>query len=183
MYPMKAISMHQPHASLFAAGLRFYETRSWFPDHGLVGQQIAIHAARYVDKANTRLAEEILSGKHGHDVAAKVAAVARHCPDDLMGRFGKVMMPVGCIICLVTLDAAFELGELADGTAHPASHVLRRISHRDFPLCFSVRHDAFGDFSPGRWAWLLQDPKPLDRPVKMIGKQRFFDLPQGWLAS
>ncbi len=183
MYPMKAISLHQPHASLFAAGLRIYETRSWFPDHGLVGRQIAIHAARYVDKDNIRLAEKLLLT--GNDVAAELVRSMVGTPADLWGQFGKVRMPVGCIVCLIDLKAAFELGDIAEGTFRKGSRVKQIIGgpNKSPPACFSVPHDAFGDFSPGRWAWLLRNPKPLDRPVKMIGKQRFFDLPQGWLVS
>jgi|SRR5579871_4286343 len=179
---MKAISMHQPHASLFAAGLRLYETRTWFPDHGVVGQQIAIQAARYVDKGNIRLAEKLLLT--GDDTAAALVASMAGTPSGLWGQFGKVRMPVGCIVCLIDLDAAFELGDIAEGTLRTGSRVKRVIGgpNRSPPSCFSVPHDAFGDFSPGRWAWLLRNPKPV-KPMKMAGRQRFFELPQGWLVS
>jgi hypothetical protein len=33
------------------------------------------------------------------------------------------------------------------------------------PECFTVRHDDFGDYAPGRWAWLLRDIKPLNPPI------------------
>ncbi len=41
---MKAITVHQPWASLIAAGRKRYETRSWAPPDALRGQRIAIHA-------------------------------------------------------------------------------------------------------------------------------------------
>jgi hypothetical protein len=42
--------------------------------------------------------------------------------------------------------------------------------------------DDFGDYSEGRWAWLLTDVKPLNPPIAARGAQGFFDLPQGWLS-
>lgn len=49
---MKAISLWQPWASLIAVGAKPYETRSWAPPKALIGQRIAIHAAKKdVDQA------------------------------------------------------------------------------------------------------------------------------------
>lgn len=42
---MKAITLHQPWASLIACGAKPYETRSFPPPAGLIGRRIAIHAA------------------------------------------------------------------------------------------------------------------------------------------
>ena len=46
---MKAITLHQPWASLIADGRKTIETRSWPPPRALVGERIAIHAGRKVD--------------------------------------------------------------------------------------------------------------------------------------
>ena len=45
---MRAITLHQPWASLIAAGVKRYETRSWAPPPYLRGQRIAIHAGQYL---------------------------------------------------------------------------------------------------------------------------------------
>lgn len=41
---------------------------------------------------------------------------------------------------------------------------------------------AFGDFTPGRYAWVLEDPVLFDKPIPASGKQGFWnwegDLPQ-----
>ena len=47
---MRAISLHQPWASLIAEGHKDVETRSWAPPGRLVGQRIAIHAAKRTPK-------------------------------------------------------------------------------------------------------------------------------------
>jgi hypothetical protein len=104
-------------------------------------------------------------------------------PARLQALFGQAAMPVGCIVAIVRLDAAFQLGEPAEGTARPAASVVKRMVSRPMPECFTVPYDAFGDYSPGRWAWLLRDAQPLNQPVEMKGRQTFFDLPQGWLCS
>ena len=43
---MKAISLHQPWASLITVGAKTIETRSWAPPKALIGQRIAIHATK-----------------------------------------------------------------------------------------------------------------------------------------
>jgi hypothetical protein len=99
-----------------------------------------------------------------------------------MGKFGHAIMPIGCIVAIVRLDAAFQLGDEAEGTAVPAARVVRRLTSRQMPECFTVRYDEFGDYAPGRWAWLLRDVRPLKPPPQAKGAQGFFDLPQGWLT-
>lgn len=43
---MKAISIWQPHASLLLLGAKPFETRSWPVPKALIGQRVAIHAAK-----------------------------------------------------------------------------------------------------------------------------------------
>lgn len=183
---MKAISLWQPWASLIACGAKPYETRGWAPPRGLIGQTIAIHAAKKIDKGAAQMAEELLCGQHpegGFDLARALSATFEDAPDDMLGIFGQAAFPIGCIVATARLDAAFQLGEAAEGTARPAARVARRITSRVMPDCFTVRTDDFGDYAPGRWAWLLRDVKALNPPIAMKGAQGFFDLPQGWLTS
>jgi hypothetical protein len=182
---MKAISLWQPWASLIACGAKPFETRSWAPPRELIGQPIAIHAAKKIDKDAAAFAEELVYGQHGHDLGDRLEESwgGDECCDDLMGKFGHALMPIGCVVAIVRLDAAFQLGGAADDTAHPAARVTRRLLSRQMPECFTVRYDEFGDYAPGRWAWLLRDVRPITPPTPVKGAQGFFDLPQGWLAS
>lgn len=182
---MKAISLWQPWASLIACGAKPYETRSWAPPRELIGQPIAIHAAKKIERGAAQFAEDLIYGQHkdgGYDLAQRLDASMKGTPDELMGVFGHALLPIGCIVAIARLDAAFQLGDLDERAAVPAAKVVRRITSRPIPGCFSVRIDDFGDYSPGRWAWLLRDVRPLNPPVAMKGAQGFFDLPQGWLA-
>ena len=169
---MKAISLWQPWASLIACGAKPYETRSWAPPRDLIGKPIAIHAAKKIDRGAAEFAEELIYGQHkdgGFDLAEKLGGSFDKAEDDVLGLFGHAPMPIGCIVCTATLDAAFQLGDLAEGTAMPAAKVVRRITSRQMPDCFTVRIDDFGDYAPGRWAWLLRDVRPLNPPPAAVG--------------
>lgn len=182
---MRAISLWQPWAQLIACGAKPYETRDWAPPYSLIGQRIAIHAAKKIDKGAAEFAEELVYGQSsgGHELADKLEASMRGTPDRLMGRFARATtMPIGCIVCTAVLEAAFRLGEPAKGTAAPAASVTHRMLSRPMPECFTVRYDEFGDYSAGRWAWLLSDVQVMRPPPAAIGRQGFFDLPQGWMA-
>jgi hypothetical protein len=47
--------------------------------------------------------------------------------------------------------------------------VIRSIARGDSPV--PIQSDPFGDFFPGRWAWLLEDVEPLAKLVPATGKQ------------
>lgn len=48
---MKAITLWQPWAWLIARGDKRVENRSWRPPQSLIGQRIAVHAGKRVDKS------------------------------------------------------------------------------------------------------------------------------------
>jgi hypothetical protein len=83
---MKAITIHQPWATLIALGEKQFETRSWATRHrGL----LAIHAAKKIDK-ELCMREPFLSvlDKHGYDVEN---------------------LPTGAIVATCTLSNCFEV--------------------------------------------------------------------------
>lgn len=182
---MKAISLWQPWASLIAAGAKPFETRHWAPPRELIGSTIAIHAAKKIDKDAISLAEMVAYGQHpqgGFALADKLEQLEEGIPDEMFGVFGQATFPVGCVVCTARLDAAFQLGDAAPDTAVPAARVMRRLVSRQMPECFTVRYDDFGDYAPGRWAWLLTNIVPLIPPPAATGRQGFFELPQGWMS-
>jgi hypothetical protein len=184
---MKAISLWQPWASLIACGAKRYETRSWHPPPALIGQFVAIHAARKIDRDAAALAQDIMYGQHpvgGFDLADRLEKTMAGTPDALMGIFGMSVMPVGCIVAVARLEGAFQLGAPAgDGTSWAMTTTRRLAGDLPFPALFAVASDPWGDFSPGRWAWRLGDIRALTPPPAAKGRQGFFDLPPGWLAG
>ena len=52
---MKALTLHQPWATLIAAGVKTMETRSWGPPESLIGHRIALHAGKQIIKSRNGL--------------------------------------------------------------------------------------------------------------------------------
>jgi activating signal cointegrator 1 len=179
---VKAISLWQPWASLIACGMKPYETRHWSPPRELIGQTIAIHAAKKRDKDGIDLAEELTYQDHVIG-DTRFSAQIDSIPDDFLDCFGQAVLPLGRVVCTAKLEAAFQLGEEADGASVPAARIVRRLAPRPMLEYVVVPRDRYGDYSAGRWAWLLTDVKPLLQPPPAIGRQGFFDLPQGWLTA
>ena len=75
MYRLRALTLHQPWASLIAEGHKMYETRSWPAPFDAVGHDIIIHAGKRVDRsfANSPLATQLLGGTYRLPVGAAVA--------------------------------------------------------------------------------------------------------------
>ena len=158
---MLAITLHEPWASLITVGAKRFETRSWAPPRSLIGQRIAIHAA----KRKVNLLE--LSG----EVCDAV--------NDVMGT-DKWMkfLPLGCVLCTATLKDVYKIvgGSEMDGTAFVTRMdgsrlVLRREEIRNELL--------FGNLGFGRYAWVLEDVEKLERPIWAKGKQGFWHWEHG----
>ena len=88
---MKAISLWQPWASLIAVGCKTRETRAWRPPASMVGERIAIHAARTTK---------------GIDVAWEDAALSAICLDALGGGWSETDLPLGAIVATAVLSGA-----------------------------------------------------------------------------
>jgi hypothetical protein len=139
-----AISLHQPWASFIAHGLKQFETRSWSPPRWLIGQRIAIHAAKKAVNADDR-------------------QWATDCGVDAL--------PFGAVVCTAVLAGAYECGGVA-APAPPTVMTCRQVPGS--PNKPFLRVDEYGDYASGRWAWWLTDIEPLDPPVAMRGRQGFW---------
>ncbi len=93
-------------------------------------------------------------------VSAHDLALSRLC----LRRLGRHPLPMGTVVAVVTVAGCIGTTSLA----------ARRIG---------VRERLVGDWSPGRYAWRLDDIQPLAAPVPVTGSQRFFHLPPRVLAQ
>ncbi len=89
---MKTISLWQPYASLIAAGEKTIETRGWAPPKGVMGQRIAIHAAKAIETADVR------GRARHHQIAA-----ALNDPE------WDENVPRGAVVCTAILDHAAQV--------------------------------------------------------------------------
>jgi hypothetical protein len=120
-----ALTLWQPYASLIAVGVKKFETRSFAAPQRLLGQRIAIHAAKR---------EITLVGLDRETALAIMSAVN-----------GSVYrLPRGVVVCTAVLAESL-----------PAE---------------SVEPDLFGDYSPGRFAWRLEDVQPVSPHIPARGR-------------
>ena len=152
---MYAITLWQPWASLIADGVKKQETRSWAPPKHLIGERIAIHAAkRKLTKAELR---ELPSMIH-HDISARY------------GHFWEEDVPYGAVVATVELGGACEIkGPLLT----PERGLLGHHCYTNEPC--RVYSDIYGDYSVGRIIWWLKDIEKFQEPVPAAGKQGFWD--------
>ena len=149
---MKAITLHQPWASLIACGAKRIETRSWKPPDSLIGAEIAIHAGKR---------------KFGGDLAYDLEFM--NAFDDALGAGWPQMMPLGAVVATAVID---EVRLIDDPDIVPSFLYALRIPRTEL---------VFGDFRQGRYMWLLRNVKPIDPPMAASGRQGFWEWtpPQG----
>ena len=98
---MKAITLHQPYASLIAAGVKRIETRSWTAPAALIGERIAIHAGKRV----VRMSE--------------ISAAERAQLTRIFGMNWRVKIPYGGIVAVATLADSRRVRVEADRPTEP----------------------------------------------------------------
>ena len=150
---MKALTLHQPWASLIAHGVKSIETRSWPPPREIVGDRIAIHAGK----------RDPDSWEWNDDIRL----ACEHWDFDI---------PLGVVV------ATARLAEVRKVTQNPrlrrwepdyryvlATSRISTLEHRE------IKIDSFGDFSLGRWLWMLTDIQKVEPLVPARGRQGFWD--------
>ena len=149
---MKALTLHQPWASLIVRGYKRLETRSWAPPKKLIGDRIAIHAAQHVDI--DRAIE--FWWELGIDRAPWAARA----------------MPRGVIVCTAKLAGAYRVASVyGDGQWRSYEMVPGSADHYGM----QSKIDDYGDFSPGRWLWRLDDVIREKPPIPAKGRQRLWE--------
>lgn len=138
---MKVISILQPWATLVAIGAKKIETRSWNTNYR---GPILIHASARFDKEQERLAFE-------WSQLLKDSRVY-HCHRGAI--IGKAELVATSILCPPYHDETAPFG----------------IYYQEHGAAFTEQELAFGDYSPGRYGWLMADPIQFDEPVIAKGR-------------
>lgn len=170
---MKTLTIRQPWASLIAAGVKTIETRSWSTRYR---GPLAIHAG-----AHHPVPGEELCGDSGWywewDVDHGIVINHRE-------PWCEHPAPLGAVVATCTLADVVpvdSLGwtELWSGWAWQLNGGLLRPPQpdptvRNLRVVANIYQRPFGDFTPGRYAWLLADITPCD-PVPAKGRQGLWD--------
>ena len=160
---MKTISLHQPWATLLAHGLKICETRAWPIRHR---GPVLIHAAKRWTPEQAELCTGVLFRKTLEGVGVVFTPTEEAARAGWNLPLGKIVGRVDVTDCFATADVragVFKMGVMTGDGA-------RR-------LITNIREQAFGDFSPGRFAWLCANARAFAVPAPCVGRQGFFDAP------
>lgn len=177
--PHKALSLWEPWASLVVWGLKLVETRSWQTRYR---GRLWIHATQRADFGGIG----VTSARY-RTMADALAGAGMLCECGCPGAVHSTA--VGCLRCAcLRFTPRWRLGhvlghvELVDVV--PTAWCRRdraAMGWRDDNLALDrsiavdARTFAFGDFRPGRFAWLLAAPALLDPPVAARGHQQLWE--------
>jgi activating signal cointegrator 1 len=147
---VKALSLWQPWASAIALGHKRIETRGWSRAYR---GELAIHAARTTlpGLMSVRAYSDLWRAVLGDDAARGVVAA-----------FDR--LPFGAVVAVCRLREVVPVADLMDPTG-------KRLGGEVGPL-----ERQLGDYSAGRFAWVLEDVRPLRDPVPARGRQGLFEL-------
>lgn len=171
---MKGISLWQPWASAIALGAKRVETRSWSTKYR---GPLAIHAAK---RCNVNELIGISStwswcGALNHKMGA-TEKLWEKLP------FGAIVAVAQLVDCRPT--DTFTLGEI-DQWRLPPDEVMppkRNWADEDRPSLYAWTERYMGDFSLGRFGWVLSDVRALAEPIPFKAKQGFFEVPEELLT-
>ena len=158
---MKAITLHQPYASLIVEGHKKFETRSWAPPISLLGQRIAIHAAK---KNDQNVKDDI-----AYEFAKYPIGTIR-----IQHESENLMIPFGAVVGTAILKNAALVQDInsADDSIR-VTWTVNSGAQRDGKIPLSEQKH--GDFSVGRWIWDFAWPTVYAVPITARGRQGFWD--------
>lgn len=146
---MKAITVRQPWASLIACGAKKNETRSWYTKYR---GPIAIHAGLYP----LRKTLQMLPG----NVVGCMKLMLKSGGRDTASRLDIHRLPLGCIVATAKLVDCIKVT-------------------KKYAEALDDYERMFGNYTIGGYAWVLEDIKPLERPIKVKGAQGLWSWIKG----
>lgn len=162
---IKAISLWQPWATAIACGAKRIETRGWETRYR---GQVLIHAATRMIQYEMRY----------HNACWNWRAVLAHAGHPTCAAmpgclpFGKLLAIADLTDCVPTEQ--FGIGEIEENRGP-----------KDEPpgeaLFWTER--SLGDFTAGRFGWVLTNVRKFQEPVKFRGAQGLFDVPRYKVAD
>src|SRR5574341_78437 len=145
---MKALTLLQPWATLIAICAKEIETRSWYTKYR---GRIAIHAAKRFPEENQHLCFRNPFRKYLIDRYSFMRKGEIY--------LGRHSFPLGCVIAICDLVDCLQISSETQNYFYPVPG----IGH------FSIPPEGdeyfFGDYSSGRWAWILNNIEIFPDPI------------------
>lgn len=150
---MRAITLHQPYATLIAVGAKKIETRDYAAPQYMVrfGDTIAIHAAKQKVKASGLTTIE-------YQLITKI-----------LGPTWAASMPYGAVVATAKITDVKRVNQPADA---PLKYLPRKPNQG---AANPNPEFHFGGFAVGRWMWILEDVEPVDPPISARGYQGWWE--------
>ncbi len=156
---MKALSLWQPWASAIERGAKRIETRGWYTSYR---GPLAIHAAKRCVKDELL---QVMSTWNWN------AALGWHMGGDEPPLWE--VLPFGAIIAVADLVDCRPTGSFTVDEIDA-----RRTREERDPIGWDSWTERFmGDFSPGRFGWVLDRVRSLEKPIPWKGMQGLFEVP------
>ena len=143
---VKALSVHQPWASLIPLGIKRYETRPFSVNYR---GELLICSTK-----NRKAAEQ---GWHSSTIIQSVLS-SRGFPD-------WHSLPFGQALALVYLEDCLSTIQLAELFAKGGYNRFRKTNELHY-----------GNYDPGRFAWKLSAIRPVKEPFPVTGRQGLFEV-------
>jgi len=160
---MKAISLWQPWALLWALQIKKYETRSWATNYR---GPIAIHAA--IKNPETIFIEPntIWEMRKALNVDS-----FKELP------FGSIIATADLVDCLYIVNHPGVNVDIAKHIQIGAESMINDKHHPEFGkyIVPTEQEILFGDWTPGRYAWEVENVQMLPEPVPAKGKQKLWE--------
>ena len=192
---MRAVTLPQPHATLIALGVQTIHTSTRRAPSSVVGERIAIHAGAKKPRSWSQEAVRSLPvpmkwGGDRHEPGEGLT-IEEHAPLPVGFHEYKTWLPLGAVVATARLTACLPIVGSAESdhlcgplsTPHDPNEWIEAARPQDLTYHYfdgslssedtdsSISDQGpFADFSPGRWAWMLDDPQPLDEPVPAKGR-------------
>ena len=161
---MKTLTLYQPWAMLVAIGTKQIETRSWSTSYR---GQIAIHVSKKMDATSRKLCGWFDNEPFGSTLKG---IFWDKKPSTVLGMPAEMWYPIPENYHLGSIIATCDLIDIV--LISPTIwNVLR--SYYDegvtsHPISVHPEQE-FGDYTPGRYAWILDNVKPLEKPIPAKG--------------
>lgn len=187
----KALTVRQPWASLIAHGVKQVETRTRPTNHR---GPLAIHAGLHRPVEGAEDGGWWWQWDVDHGIIVNQNAHPRR--EEFPAPLGAIVAVADLVDCIpITTHASIGDPECVvahdDGTIDhaipatpppPGPTNVVRLDEPDIPDGVHLIRDIsaqapYGDFTPGRWAWILQDVRPLPEPIPCRGAQGLWTVP------
>lgn len=154
---MKALTIQQPWATLIAIGAKHIETRSWSTNYR---GPLAIHAGKsmpaYAVNVTNRT-PEIYSALRDSGYTVRIQLKGDYQPVD-----DRRWLPAGVIVATCELVGCIPILPWTSSVF---------LGGRRVVMPPQMPELVFGDYTSGRYAWILANVKPLPEPIPAKGAQ------------